>query len=111
MLSTLVLKSDFSSVDNEITAEFLGADIARQELANGSWTDRTSQGQNIITNDPLFLSGWPQVDLNFQPDSPAIDAGDNTLCPAEDQLGNLRPVDGDKNGEAVCDIGAIEWKE
>jgi len=101
----------FSSIDNEITSEFMERDIARQELADGFWTDLTGQGQNNLTDDPLFISGWPQVNLNFQPASPAIDAGDNASCPGEDYLGNLRPVDGNNDGEAICDIGAFEWNE
>ena len=40
--------------------------------------------------------------------SPAIDAGDNTLCPSSDQLGISRPIDGNGDGIATCDIGAIE---
>lgn len=41
--------------------------------------------------------------------SPAIDAGENTACPATDQRGVVRPIDGDDDGDAVCDIGAFEY--
>ena len=40
--------------------------------------------------------------------SPAIDAGDNALCPNNDQRDSLRPADGNLDGNFVCDIGAYE---
>jgi hypothetical protein len=43
--------------------------------------------------------------------SPAIDAGDDAVCPAVDYRGWRRPVDGDGDGDAVCDMGAYEWRE
>lgn len=43
-------------------------------------------------------------------DSPAIDAGDNAACAPFDQRGVSRPIDGDGDGQAVCDIGAYEYQ-
>lgn len=40
--------------------------------------------------------------------SPAIDTGENTNCPATDQRGVARPVDGNGDGDPICDIGAYE---
>jgi hypothetical protein len=42
--------------------------------------------------------------------SPAIDAGASVGCPATDQRGVGRPIDGDKDGTATCDIGAFEFQ-
>ncbi len=48
------------------------------------------------------------------PDSPAVDAGDPQGCTANgvalqtDQRGAARPVDGNNDGVARCDVGAIE---
>ncbi|MEZ4280302.1 MAG: choice-of-anchor Q domain-containing protein [Myxococcota bacterium] len=43
--------------------------------------------------------------------SPVIDAGDDTTCPPVDQLGTGRPIDGDGDSTARCDVGAIELPE
>ncbi len=40
--------------------------------------------------------------------SPAIDKGTNSGCPATDQRGVARPSDGNRDGSAICDIGAYE---
>jgi hypothetical protein len=42
--------------------------------------------------------------------SPAIDAGNPGDCPAADQRGVARPVDGDLDSVAACDIGAFEFE-
>jgi hypothetical protein len=79
---------------------------------------------HFITGDPMLApladNGGPTQTLALctaagVPDatctgpSPAIDAADNTICPATDQRGVARPQDGNGDGSAVCDIGAYEF--
>jgi hypothetical protein len=40
--------------------------------------------------------------------SPALDGGDPMDCLSTDQRGQMRPTDGNGDGVAVCDIGAVE---
>jgi hypothetical protein len=101
----------FSREDEEITAEFLSREFSRQEIIDGTWTNRTGQGWGNLGVDPLFSDGWPSVDLGIHSNSPAVDAGDNVACPDEDFNGEPRPVDGNGDGSAVCDIGAFEWNK
>jgi predicted outer membrane repeat protein len=54
--------------------------------------------------------GGPTRVVALQPDSPAIDRGSPTACPATDQVGLSRPVDGDGDGSAICDMGAFEYR-
>ena len=57
---------------------------------------------------PLQDNGRPTFTHALLPGSPAIDAGDDVACPVTDQRGVARPVDGDGDGAATCDIGAFE---
>ena len=50
----------------------------------------------------------PHAHPRALPGSPAIDSGSNGQCPATDQRLVNRPFDGDGNGVAVCDRGALE---
>jgi hypothetical protein len=59
---------------------------------------------------PLADNGGPTLTHALLHDSPAIDAVDPIDCPLTDQRGVSRPVDGDLDGEALCDIGSYEFQ-
>lgn len=68
-------------------------------------TDKQNQNPLLGT---LGNNGGPTQTHALGTNSPAIDAGTNTGCPATDQRGEWRPRDGDNNGSFFCDIGAYE---
>ena len=57
---------------------------------------------------PLQDNGGPTFTHALLFGSPAIDAGDDLVCPATDQRGEPRPQDGDGDGTYACDIRAFE---
>ena len=64
-------------------------------------------GQNPKLGNLLSNGGLLQTRA-LLPGSPAIDHGDNTNCPALDARDIPRPIDGDRNGSKICDMGAYE---
>lgn len=68
--------------------------------------------QDVIAADamlgPLADNGGPTRTHALLEGSPAVDAGDDAICSAEDQRSEVRAEDGDDDGTAVCDIGAFE---
>ncbi|MEE8046202.1 MAG: choice-of-anchor Q domain-containing protein, partial [Dehalococcoidia bacterium] len=57
---------------------------------------------------PLANNGGPTQTHALLFGSPAIDGGTNAGCPGIDQRSFPRPIDGDADTIAVCDIGAFE---
>ncbi len=57
---------------------------------------------------PLGGHGGPTSTHALLPGSPAIDFVPASLCPAVDQRRRLRPADGNLDGAALCDAGAVE---
>jgi hypothetical protein len=94
----------WSREDGEITAEFVSGrddpDFTHAEIADGTWAASTGQGQGNITSEPLFVSGWPEVDLHLQAGSPAVNAGSVEGAPSDDIEGHPR--------DDHPDIGAYE---
>jgi len=68
----------FSRQDEEICADFIGPEgrgFSRQEMVDGTWANASGQGNGDLVVDPLFVSGWPNVDLDLRPGSPAAGLG------------------------------------
>ncbi len=58
---------------------------------------------------PLADNGGPTLTHMPIAGSPAIDAASSSTCPATDQRGTGRPADGNGDGSATCDSGAVEF--
>ena len=96
----LKLQSDFSVAYN----------VKNNEPA---YVDPVFPSAHNILADPQLLGPLSRDEpgMNLSAGSPAIDSGDNTTCPTTDIRGNSRPIDGDGDKVAVCDMGAYEWNE
>ena len=72
--------------------------------------DYAASGAHDLCGDPLLAGPLSGMEYGMRPGpaSPAIDSGDNSVCPPVDILGAPRPTDGNGDANAVCDVGAYE---
>nr|WP_290668762.1 Calx-beta domain-containing protein [Ardenticatena sp.] len=95
---------DNCSLNGQLTS--LGNNLADDD------TCALSQASDVPNSDPLLApladNGGLVWTHALVPGSPALDTGSNSLCPSFDARGRARPFDGDGDGTAVCDIGAVE---
>lgn len=122
-ISEVHFHPDFILVSNSIiagnTAGSFGPDCDRTFRSEGSTlvgdtTDCIVVGGagDLLDVDPQLsplLEFGPRAKVHLpEPGSPVIDAGFAGLCAAVDQLGQIRPYDGDGDGDPICDLGSVE---
>jgi hypothetical protein len=99
-----------SSQDNCFFAPWGGGIVTLNSDHNNVFTDVTcfaGASDQVVADVGLGLladNGGPTLTHALLAGSPAIDAGDNAVCPVTDQRGVTRP-----QGTA-CDVGSYEYE-
>ncbi len=109
-----IVSSGVLTMSNSIIANSVGGDCANSGLFNTNVHNLVEDGScdPLVSGDPLLGpladNGGATWTHALLPGSPALDAGDDVSCELTDQRGIIRPLDGDGDGTAVCDMGAVE---
>jgi len=74
----------------------------------GGWTGIGNLNLDPNFSDFGYYDGPTQI-YSLLVGSPVIDKGSPAGCPATDQTGFTRPMDGDGDGKALCDMGSVEY--
>ena len=104
----VVINSIFwGNLPDQVYVEASATTTITYSVVQGGWA-----GTGNLDLDPLLGPLADNGGFNFThalyPGSPAIDAGDPANCPATDQRGFPRPIDGDGVDGPRCDMGAYE---
>lgn len=101
--------------------------IRNSVVADAPCRNLTSRGHNMTANfcqldhpSDKWMPIASGLELRFAPDerlpvlvpgagSPLLDAAETARCPKRDALGAIRPLDGDRDSIARCDVGALEF--
>jgi len=98
---------DNSPVDCSGIFQSFGSNIA-SDVSCFLTHDTDLQNTNPRLQSFSEQNGGPTGTHLLLPNSPAIDAGNNSRCTSMDQRGYPRPVDGNGDGIPKCDIGSVE---
>ncbi len=100
------------NIDNSILwNEEAAADVVEVDhIAYSCVFDDAISGTGVMHDDPGWLDTRPgSHDFRIGGASPCIDTGTAGATAPTDFLGTARPVDGDRNGSALPDMGAHEY--
>lgn len=104
--NSIIANNDPSDCTGSITDDghnISSGDTCGFDIVNGSLPN-TDPLLGILQNNGGTTSMYPLLE-----GSPGIDTGSPVYCTLIDQRGMPRPMDGDDDGEAVCDMGSFEF--